>query len=82
MFTRRAFVAGSKPEGGVINLFNRREVPVFAAGYGQSGLGGAMIVRNERGTAIVHAAADDENSGLVTIYNKDGERARTVKPLP
>lgn len=79
---KRSLVAGTSEDGGLVNVFNQHEVPVFAAGSGKGSLGGAMSIKNGRGLQVIHLAADDEDSGAIMVFNAEGGRARTILPLP
>jgi hypothetical protein len=78
----RSFVVGSRLEGALLNLYNGREVPIFAAGYATDGLSGAMSIKNARGLPVIFATADETERGVITIYNADGGNPRKLLPLP
>ncbi len=77
---KRAFMVGTRPEGGLMNIFNQYEVPVFVAGYGEGSLGGAMSIKNGRGMQVFHAAADVLENGELTLFDAEGRRPRTLRP--
>ncbi|MBT8487046.1 MAG: hypothetical protein HKO59_09890 [Phycisphaerales bacterium] len=78
---KKGLLVGSRPQGGLLNLFNQREVPVIVAGYADQGLGGAMSVKNSRGLPVVHATTNAEDDGEVSVYDASNSRVRTVKVL-
>jgi len=79
---RRALIAGARPEGGILNLFNQHDVAVIAASFAPGGLGGALSVRNGRGLAVIDLESKPDESGLVTVMDAEGERPRRLAPLP
>ncbi|UCD76248.1 MAG: hypothetical protein JSV91_04855, partial [Phycisphaerales bacterium] len=73
---------GALNEGGLINIMNRVGVPVFIAGYGPDTRSGAMSIKNGRGVQILQAGAEEDESGIVRVYDAEGKRPRTLKPIP
>jgi len=76
---KKALMLGSRPEGGLVNLFNRHEVPVVVAGYAETNMGGAMSIKNGRGLPVVHLATDELGHGHMTVYDVEGKRRRVVR---
>jgi len=77
---RKAFVVGTRPEGGIMNIYNKHEVPVYVAGYARSGLGGAMSIKNGRGLPVVHAVSGEDDTGRISVYDAEGQSSRTLDP--
>ena len=77
---KRMFMAGTRPQGGLLNLMNAGGVPVFIAGYAESNRGGAMSIKNGRGIPVVSAGSTDSESGIVTVWDADGRKPRTLVP--
>ena len=75
------FTAGTHEQGGVINLWNRRGVPIFITGFGKDGQSGNLRLRNARGNQVFSAGVDDEGDGLITIWNAGGRQPRTFSAI-
>jgi hypothetical protein len=77
---QKAFAVGTRVNGGLLNIYNGREVPVFVAGYAEQSLGGAMSIRNGRGLPVINANADEADNGSIAIFNAEGEKPRRLQP--
>ena len=76
----KAFLVGTRPQGGLMNLMNDRGETVFIAGTADDGGGGAISVKNGSGRQILHAGYDSLGNGLVTVWGAAGDTAATVSP--
>jgi len=77
---RKSIVLGAREDGGLMNLFNRHEVAVVAAGHSGDARGGGLTVRNERGLPVVELVTTPTQAGRVIVSDPDGERPRTIDP--
>ena len=74
---RRGLLMAARAEGALMNLFNRRQVPVIAIDA-QDGPGGAVSILNQRGTPVVLLEADTEDRGIVRVYDADQIQSRSL----
>ncbi len=77
---RMGLLAATK-EGGKLNLFNSRNVPVVVASTIQDNDGGAMVISNQRGIPVVRLTSDEDHDGLIQITDEDGKGIRKMRPL-
>lgn len=78
---RNGLLMAARSDGALMNLFNRREVPVIAIDA-EDGPGGAISILNQRGTPVVLLEADTEDRGLVRVYDAKQTRTRSMAVSP
>ena len=77
----KMFFAGTHEQGGVINVWNRRGVPIFISGFGKDGQSGSLQIRNARGNQVFSAGVNDDGDGLITIWDAGGRTPRTFSAI-
>ena len=76
----KLFLVGTTPAGGLLNLMNPKGHVVVAAGASLDTLAGALTLRNRRGRQIVEAGAAENDDGLISVWDADGDARSTVSP--
>lgn len=79
---RKMFLMGGLDGGGLMNIMNRVGVPVFIAGHEADTLHGALSVKNANGIAIFQAGTEQDGNGVIHVYDVEGRRPGTLRPLP
>jgi hypothetical protein len=64
----------------LLNLCNSAGNPVVIAGYAEDGRGGALSIKNGRGIQIFSAVTGDSEQGILTLWDANGKKSKTVKP--
>jgi hypothetical protein len=73
------FLAGTRPEGGLLNVLNSRGVPVVIAGFSPDRRGGAVSVNNGRGLQVFHAGVTEDEDGIVRVWDAQQKHERKLK---
>ena len=53
---------------------------VVVAGASPDSGGGGLTLRNRRGKQIIEAGAAENNDGLISVWNANGQARSTVSP--
>ncbi len=72
--------AGGRAQGGLLSLMNAHGDTVVTVGTADSGLGGALLLKNGGGRNVFHAGYDVDGDGLVTVWDDQGRTRRTIAP--
>ncbi len=78
----RQFAVGTRVQGGLMNIMNSLGETVVIAGAADVGRGGAVSIKNGAGTLILHAGYDSTGDGLLNVWDRTGEKAANLTPLP
>ena len=77
---QKQFLLGTGPLGALMNLMNSAGETVIIAGTADEGGGGALSVKNGRGSQVLHAGYDTRGDGLITVWDNSGSRYQSVSP--
>jgi hypothetical protein len=78
---KRAFMVGALPQGGLLNIMNTAGNKILIAGSDESGRGGAFSIKNGRGVQVLNAGTGENENGIVTVWDADGRKFRTIAPV-
>ncbi len=76
----KLFLVGTSPAGGLLNLMNPQGNAVVVAGASPDTAGGALTLRNRRGKQIIEAGVAENDDGLVSVWDADGQVRKTLSP--
>jgi hypothetical protein len=74
----RQFLVGTRPQGGLVNLFNSQGTTVLIAGAADDGGGAALSMKNGAGSQVLHAGCDKAGNGLVTVWGAEGGKPHSL----
>ncbi|MFK7960412.1 MAG: hypothetical protein AB8G96_07790 [Phycisphaerales bacterium] len=77
---RQSAALAANAGGGLLNLFNPREVAVVRAGSDPQGRGGVLDVLNLRGLPVISARTDADGAGEFSVADVDARRTRVLRP--
>lgn len=80
---RRVAALGAGDSGGLLNLLDTKGQPVLVAGMASDGDGGAISLRNLRGSTIARIGVDAVGAGEVAVFNSTATLKKVISaPVP